>query len=74
MAKQQAKNDARRSRLWLWIAIGVAVAAGAFYYFASVATQPSLVSGEGADLTSPQEVEAEVLDDGAAGSATETDQ
>jgi hypothetical protein len=59
MAERSPKGLGRRSRLWLMGALAFAVLGGLGYYFASVATQPSLVSGEGADLATPQELEAE---------------
>jgi hypothetical protein len=69
MADRRDRHNLGNSRLWLWGAAAAAVILGVVYYFGSVATQPSLVSGEGADLTTPEEVEAEVLDGEAAGSA-----
>jgi hypothetical protein len=48
---------------WLWVAaFAIALLLGVGYYVFSVQTQPSLVTDEGAELVSPEEVEEEVID------------
>ena len=59
MAERSPVGLGRRSRLWLAGAVAVAVLVGLVYYFSTTATQPSLVGGDGADLRTPQEIEAE---------------
>ena len=51
----------RHSRMWIWGAALVAVVMGAGYYIASINTQPSLISDDGADLVTPEEAEDRAL-------------
>jgi Ni,Fe-hydrogenase I cytochrome b subunit len=61
MAGRRSSRSMRHSRMWIWGAALVAVVMGAGYYIASINTQPSLISDDGADLVTPEEVEDRAL-------------
>ena len=59
-----AEPPGRRRMRGFWlrgVALALALLGGVVYYVSSVGTQPSLVSGEGADRVSPEEAETEAL-------------
>lgn len=60
MADRSAR---RRQTIWYVVAaLVIAVVAGGGYWIFSASTQPSLVSDDGADLVTPEELDAEVPD------------